>query len=300
MSQQPSPIALQYLQARYGNQPASYGWTLGGATWGPVTDHIHWSTGNEVPPMPKDKEFSGFDFAVGEVYGIRHWKIDELGRLMPVAWSNQAFWRPGVNVAVCANGYETTKKKVRVAVDPSGQGRDALSVEVEYKNVPHPDLDPMSPYTILQQTAVRSHVQWSDGTTETIDGKLKYQTVETSQTHEVPDENCTCGFYAYSSRENDGHTGAQNVGGIIKGYGRTLIGPKGFRCEKAEIVALIDPTRGGERNSAERRNRLKLLQHVYPDVTILPSWQAALAAYPVEESTADVLPDTSAEDFWKH
>lgn len=294
MSQQPYPSqqALRYLQVLYGNQPIN--WMLGGATWGPTS--VPATGANAVPSMPSDKEFSGFDFAVGEVYGIRHWKIDECGRLMPVAWSNQAFWRSGVNVAVCANGYETTKKKIRVVVDPSGKGRDALSVEVEYENVPYPDLDPMSRIKILQQTAVRSHVQWSDGTTETIDGRLQYQEIVQTQAHEVPNENCTCGFYAYNSRENDQHSQAQFVGGVIKGYGRTLIGPKGFRCEKAEIVALIDPTRGGKRNSAERRERLKLLQHVYPDVPILPSWQAALAAYPVED---DTLPDTSTEEFWK-
>lgn len=46
---------------------------------------------------------------------------------------------------------------------------------------------------------------------------------------------CSCGFYAY----HDGSvypTG--QVTGVIEGYGKTTVGTKGFRCEKARIVAL--------------------------------------------------------------
>lgn len=47
---------------------------------------------------------------------------------------------------------------------------------------------------------------------------------------------CACGFYAY-------HDGSRyslgEVVGVIDGYGSTTIGTKGFRCEKARIVALV-------------------------------------------------------------
>jgi hypothetical protein len=66
----------------------------------------------------------------------------------------------------------------------------------------------------------------------------------------VPAEGCTCGFYAYWSASVSRHlsSSATWVGGIVEGYGLTLIGKAGFRCEKARIVALcVEPplSRGG-------------------------------------------------------
>lgn len=47
---------------------------------------------------------------------------------------------------------------------------------------------------------------------------------------------CTCGFYAYYDESQ--HAAPRTIEGIIKAYGKVCIGPKGFRAEKAEIVAL--------------------------------------------------------------
>lgn len=55
---------------------------------------------------------------------------------------------------------------------------------------------------------------------------------------EVPDENCGCGFWAYWTVNAAPLYGQRRVMGVVEGYGRTLIGDKGFRCEKARIVAL--------------------------------------------------------------
>lgn len=47
--------------------------------------------------------------------------------------------------------------------------------------------------------------------------------------------NCTCGFYAYwrPPRPRRG-----SMIGVVEGWGKVVVGPKGFRCEKARIVAL--------------------------------------------------------------
>lgn len=55
--------------------------------------------------------------------------------------------------------------------------------------------------------------------------------------HHVPVRKCSCGFWAYW------HLGDQQcppplVAGLIKGSGRVIKGPLGFRCSEAEIVAL--------------------------------------------------------------
>src|SRR5690606_24753546 len=59
---------------------------------------------------------------------------------------------------------------------------------------------------------------------------------------------CECGFYAYWTL--DGGTlewspREHYIVGVIKGYGRTTIGERGFRCEKARIVALALRRRHG-------------------------------------------------------
>jgi len=59
--------------------------------------------------------------------------------------------------------------------------------------------------------------------------------------HDVPARRCGCGFWAYwepQSAGGDPSAGPAPVLGVIQGYGRTLIGPKGFRCAKARIVAI--------------------------------------------------------------
>jgi hypothetical protein len=62
--------------------------------------------------------------------------------------------------------------------------------------------------------------------------------------HRSPDEDCRCGFYAFNDRRVNlemaffMHAG-NVVAGSIKGYGRTLIGDAGFRCEKAVITKLM-------------------------------------------------------------
>jgi hypothetical protein len=51
---------------------------------------------------------------------------------------------------------------------------------------------------------------------------------------------CGCGFWAYWNIKDapDWTSNVMPVAGVIKGTGRVLIGEKGFRCQKAAIVAL--------------------------------------------------------------
>ena len=59
----------------------------------------------------------------------------------------------------------------------------------------------------------------------------------------VPNEDCTCGFYAFWNPDEQSQVSVRfPVLGVIEGFGRTLIGDRGFRCEKARIVALHVPT----------------------------------------------------------
>lgn len=119
---------------------------------------------------------------------------------------------------------------------------------------------------------------------------------EPPKTHEVPDENCTCGFYAYTGPERPevAQRTADDIVGVIRGTGRTLIGTHGFRCEKAEIVAFLDPTLGGLRLGGKRREQRRALRTLYPDVPLLGSMRALVRRFEIQPA----LPDPGSDDFW--
>lgn len=58
--------------------------------------------------------------------------------------------------------------------------------------------------------------------------------------HRAPDRDCGCGFWAYW-RLGDQQVAQPHIPALVKGYGKVIQGPKGFRCETAEILALVVP-----------------------------------------------------------
>lgn len=225
---------LSYITRRYGT---------GGYVYGAATS----TTPPQLPVKKDPAPFQGlpFDFAVGEVYGMRMWRMDQYGRLGARNW--KGLWKPGVNVAKCIQ-------------------RESVSVGA--------------------------------GSYSFATGEWRYSE---RNSHPAPFEGCSCGFYAYTDPHHaetqsftNKNTGEAVVLGIIKGTGRTLIGTQGFRCEKAEIVALRDPTRGGEKTEPWRLRQLANLKRVYPDVPLLPSRAALLEFAPLTET----LPDPTSDEFW--
>jgi hypothetical protein len=59
--------------------------------------------------------------------------------------------------------------------------------------------------------------------------------------HAVPARDCGCGFWAYWDAERSSTWEAQEVGGVIEGYGRVLLGTRGFRSERARLRGLYLP-----------------------------------------------------------
>lgn len=62
--------------------------------------------------------------------------------------------------------------------------------------------------------------------------------------HHIAHPKCSCGFYAYFYEvENDYHNPGfwGTVQAIVRSTGKATVGDRGFRAEKAEIVALVEP-----------------------------------------------------------
>lgn len=187
-------------------------------------------------------DFTGpaFDFAVGEVYGMRIWNMDDYGRLRARHMQGAAPWRPGVNTAVCV-------------------ARDGSPIR-----------------GLLYGTG-----------SVTVDPAAQAET----DVHAAPDERCTCGFYAYTHDPAATYE-STSVTGVIRGTGRTLIGTKGFRTEKAEIVALLDPTSLREAYSWQEWVRDRL-QALYPQVPLLGRGELRQFAPIVSD-----LPAPTSAEFW--
>jgi hypothetical protein len=78
---------------------------------------------------------------------------------------------------------------------------------------------------------------------------------------------CSCGFYAYFDGEDDGANYLRRdhqvgVGAVIRAQGRIVVGTKGFRAEKAELLGLF-PLKRAEEGASLRRPRTRFLYPSY-------------------------------------
>lgn len=125
---------------------------------------------------------------------------------------------------------------------------------------------------------------------------------------------CTCGYYAYFDRGNNPYHGAGQVLALIEGYGLMSVGQRGFRCEKARLVAFIDEAVPTARNQVpavtvgrwamqKAAGLLRLgpiqwesttipwqVRVAYPDVPVFRGVDATLAVHPL------TVPERPRED----
>ncbi len=163
-------------------------------------------------------DFSGddYEFAMGSIKGLRTWDMDPKGRLRGV--THAVIWTPGENVAECFARTPCPEAK-HADLFEYGMCNCALCQSYAASN---PSLSGAA------TTGAKVPSKPAPCTVEGCDGSVH------PSTHAF-DSSCECGFWAYDEL---GFTSHGRVTGIIEGYGRTTIGTKGFRCEKARIVAL--------------------------------------------------------------
>ena len=107
-----------------------------------------------------------------------------------------------------------------------------------------------------------------------------------------PHKGCSHGFYAYYGEDYfDSYFTDDEciVNGVVNGYGRCVIGDKGYRSEYANLVALARPLRIGD----DFRRQLRMTEHEaeayvcaalerkFPTVPIFPSMAELRKAIPL-------------------
>lgn len=78
---------------------------------------------------------------------------------------------------------------------------------------------------------------WTNGSLTSTCSRADLDMDKSSATHVSPDISCTCGIYAhYLPLES--YEKPKNLFGVVECSGKLLMGTKGFRAEKARVVAL--------------------------------------------------------------
>lgn len=203
---------------------------------------------------------SEYDFAIGSVKGLRGWRMDDQGRLTGV--THRVVWTPGENVAQCRDlggKYEPCPEQAKA--DAAREAGDA-------------SLWPVYTYYQCEDPAC-------------VPGKGHF--VAVTEARHAFDADCECGFWAYDEENHQEHG---EVTGIIEAYGKVTIGTRGFRAEKARIVALT------RENNSDRYelslSKWRRLKQLYPDVSFYDEHDDMLEAHPEVLKTWD----TPAEGFW--
>lgn len=222
------------------------------------------------PPSPQDpfpefrQQYPGTEWGLvcGAVKGLRIWQ--PVMNLDKRVWLKSLYqdyrWKVGENVATCATGAGPVRTY------------ECLTGAEGHPN--HAGVTSISGRASLGPGCWRDHDP--DGI----------------------DPGHACGFYAYQ-RDLDSNPYLKFAGlcveGLILGYGRTVIGTKGFRCSKAKILALVLPGYMGNPAIAAMRAKQDAEIHAalytgiartYPGIPTFPSRQALLDAIPIEPEHA--------------
>lgn len=221
------------------------------------------------------------EFVLGEIYGLRQWHLGlgYAQHTPPYLYGHRGYkWDlSDVNVAECGIVKTNVNETLSISAFAAAEARDEfllLLVEQlrEFVNK-HPAASNISVSALpvrsllgyrtmkVSQFLLESPQSYPDalpwkiertGSTFSVNGaETPYAHLDFRVTAEIPpephdvtDPKCTCGFYAYTSPRAlyaNSTGGSPEVFGVIKGYGKATLGTKGFRIEKAEIVALTVP-----------------------------------------------------------
>jgi len=104
-----------------------------------------------------------------------------------------------------------------------------------------------------------------------------------SEPHDVVDPSCTCGVYSYRLEGLPSyHADQGTVYAVINGWGNTLVGDKGFRCEIAEMVAVAPNPKVPIEGRLLFKELAQDISRFY-NVPLLLDLEALLAEYPLGE-----------------
>lgn len=201
----------------------------------------------------------------GAVYGLRGWNLSAAASpgLMHGMYGRD--WADGVNVAVCPDA-----RQPPCPPPPPGSETDLarlqdLAVRLRVR------------HTVLQAA---EHLACGPAEEQRLVAKrasIAAALIAVQNRVMIMSGQCGCGFWAYWAVPGAGRPGREHVYGVIEGSGAVLIGERGFRCERARIVALCP---GLVPEALERAAPL------YPSAQLFGDLGSMLAEFPASPAQA--------------
>jgi hypothetical protein len=156
--------------------------------------------------------------AIGHVLGLRWFQLDT--RLKEVPIPNPDFM--DITRAIFSTPY-MTHESVHVPVLRGA------------RDIWEPGVNRARCLSYVRRTSFVRDKPHTIGGKECLCGALE---AEPPPRHETPVRECLCGFWAYW-RLGAQQASAPHIAALVKGYGKVIQGSEGFRCQTAEIVALV-------------------------------------------------------------
>lgn len=94
---------------------------------------------------------------------------------------------------------------------------------------------------------------------ETPDEPVEYEDGWTADPCRGVDPSCGCGFYAYYDEQHGRTNGYGNIRGVIEATGKMVVGPDGFRAQRARLVAVVAPQKFTPRVTGQTRRDVQAL-----------------------------------------
>lgn len=182
---------------------------------------------------PGFSESGELDTAIGTVRGYRRWSLisePKNARRDRTSIFNRNYYLMGATGAYwLPRGEQKRQLHYEVCQEPSGSFTAICKNVVSPRAVNHPDNEGHVPPA---ERIIMSYPYKADG-------KTRSRTVKCG---------CGCGFWAYwtltlavlnkFTGNNYSKVYVRPVAGVVEGFGKTLLGTKGFRCQKLKILAL--------------------------------------------------------------
>lgn len=116
----------------------------------------------------------------------------------------------------------------------------------------------------------------------------------------LEDEGCGKGLYGYWGEQENEYCTEGTLEGIIQAYGKVIMGTRGFRAEKAHVVALTvpPPSKKGHLKGKPgiRASQGRRVRELYsPHAVIFDSVPEMIEHFPPDQMNFEVEPD---EEFW--
>ena len=177
-------------------------------------------------------QYGGLPYAQGSLFGIRAFRVDPLGRL--VAATRDEVWTPGENVARHGNVAPGAPVQIVKSFDVSSAASSSQAIKLAgAEGKPGVKAKVEETLTYDYRTLAGPPAR-----------KVRRWQVSWIDEDHSPATCQACGFHGFTEPDAEDYENGPDarVVGVIEGYGKLTHGTRGFRAEKAKVVALLDPS----------------------------------------------------------